>query len=508
MLLSLDGSGPRYAQITRALCGLIQQGILIPGARMPASRELARDLGCSRNLVLLAYEQLVLEGYLVARQGGGTYVSPELPARSPELKREGDSSPAVKLSRRGRLAVDTADAARPAMARRGAPIDFIYGLCEPDPRAIKRMRNAFAIAVRTRAFSYGPIAGDHDLRQQLADRLLAARGIVCSPAEIIVTNGFQQALDMCSRLLLDPGDRVVVEDPGYPAAQAVLAAAGAEVIRVPVDEHGLDLTALPSDRVRVRAMYVTPSHQFPTGAVMPAARRYGLLEWAKRRGVVIIEDDYDGEFRYLGRPIAALAALEPDTPVIYCGTFAKSLFPSLRLGYMKVPKGFAAAASSCKWLHDLSSSLILQRMVATLMATGEYDRHVRRMQRRYRTRRQSLLSALRRHLGDAAEVHGSAAGLHVAVWLPQLPADRIHSLITACTERGVGVYSISDHATCSLPRPGLLLAYGLLESKQIEEGIRLLGQAYHDVVSDNEQSMGRRTNVAIKGTKTRRSLEL
>jgi GntR family transcriptional regulator / MocR family aminotransferase len=323
-----------------------------------------------------------------------------------------------------------------------------------------------------------------------------------------VTNGFQQALDMCSRLLLDPGDRVVVEDPGYPAAQAVLAAAGAEVIRVPVDEHGLDLTALPSDRVRVRAMYVTPSHQFPTGAVMPAARRYGLLEWAKRRGVVIIEDDYDGEFRYLGRPIAALAALEPDTPVIYCGTFAKSLFPSLRLGYMKVPKGFAAAASSCKWLHDLSSSLILQRMVATLMATGEYDRHVRRMQRRYRTRRQSLLSALRRHLGDAAEVHGSAAGLHVAVWLPQLPADRIHSLITACTERGVGVYSISDHATCSLPRPGLLLAYGLLESKQIEEGIRLLGQAYHDVVSDNEQSMGRRTNVAIKGTKTRRSLEL
>lgn len=488
MLLSLDGSGPRYAQITRALCGLIQQGVLTPGARMPPTRDLARDLGCSRNLVLLAYEQLVLEGYLVTRQGGGTYVSPELPRRSAQIPSDAaDPSPSVRLSRRGRLAVEVAEVARPAMARRGAPLDFIYGLCEPDQRAIKRMRNAFATAIRTRPFSYGPSAGDLDLRKQLADRLHAARGIVCSPAEIVVTNGFQQALDMCCRLLLDPGDRVVVEDPGYPAAHAVFAAAGAEVIRVPVDEQGLDLTALPGDRVPVRALYVTPSHQFPTGVVMPAARRYALLEWAKRRGVLIIEDDYDGEFRYLGRPIAALAALEPNTPVIYCGTFAKPLFPSLRLGYMKVPQDLAAAAASCKWLHDLSSSLILQRMVGTLMATGEYDRHVRRMQRRYRVRRQALLSALRRHLGDAAEIGGSAAGLHVAVWLPKLPPNQMSALLAACAERGVGVYSIGDHATRPLPRAGLILAYGLLESKQIEEGIRLLGVAYRELIGGAER---------------------
>ena len=484
MLLSLDGAGPRYAQITRAICGLIQQGVLMPGTRMPPTRDLARDLGCSRNLVLLAYEQLVLEGYLVARQGGGTYVSPELPVRSAAPKPDTvDSQTTVRLSRRGRLAVEAVDVARPSMARRGSRIDFMYGLCEPDARAIKRMRNAFANAVRSRAFFYGPTVGDPELRQQLADRLHAARGIVCTADEIVVTSGFQQALDLCGRLLLDPGDRVVVEDPGYPAAHAVLAAAGAEVIRVPVDEHGLDLTRLPSDRVSVRAMYITPSHQFPTGVVMPAARRYALLEWAKRRGTVIIEDDYDGEFRYLGRPIAALAALEPAAPVIYCGTFAKSLFPSLRLGYMKVPHGFAAAASSCKWLQDLSSSLLLQRMVGSLMATGEYDRHIRRMQRRYRTRRHTLLTALRRHLGDAAEVHGSAAGLHIAVWLPQLPPDQVTALVGACSERGVSVYSIAAHSTRSLPRAGLLLAYGLLESKQIEEGIRLLGEAYQEVTA-------------------------
>src|SRR5262245_37588566 len=227
MLLSLDGSGPRYAQITRALCGLIQGGVLTPGARMPPTRELARDLGCSRNLVLLAYEQLLLEGYLVARRGGGTYVSPELPGREPQSP-TGVASPTVRLSRRGQLAVDSVAVARPAMARRGGTIDFMYGLCEPDQRAVKRMRNAFATAIRTRAFSYGPTIGDLDLRKQLADRLHAARGIVCSPEEIVVTNGFQQALDICCRFLLDPGDRVVVEDPGYPAAHAVFAAAGAE----------------------------------------------------------------------------------------------------------------------------------------------------------------------------------------------------------------------------------------------------------------------------------------
>ena len=216
-------------------------------------------------------------------------------------------------------------------------------------RARSARHGALALGVqrgdsRRRPFATARRPAIRDLRQQIADRIRAARGIARTPDQIVVTSGTQQALDICARLLLDPGDHIVVEDPGYVAAHAVFTAAGAKVIRVPVDEHGLDPAKLPRDKGPVRAIYVTPSHQFPTGAVMPAARRYALLEWAKRRGAYVIEDDYDGEFRYVGRPIAALAGLEADGNVIYCGTFAKSLFPSLRLGYLAVPPGWRDAA--------------------------------------------------------------------------------------------------------------------------------------------------------------------
>ena len=483
MLLSFDGVGPRYAQITRALGNVIRNGILAPGARLPPTRDLARDLGCSRNIVLLAYEQLVLEGYLVTRQGAGTFVSPELPAgtQRAEIAAVGRSFP-MRLSERGRRGIEAAAAGRAAMPKQSTcAINFVYGLCEPDARGRSRLRAAFAATLREGAFHYGSPAGDLELREQLADRIRAARGITRSASQIIVTSGFQQTLDICSRLLLDPGDRVIVEDPGYAAARAVFAGAGAKVIRVSVDGQGLDLAAMPADDIPVRAVYVTPSHQFPTGAVMPAARRYALVEWAKKRRAYIIEDDYDGEFRYAGRPIAALAGLDPQAPVIYCGTFAKSLFPSLRLGYLVVPEGLAAAAASGKWLCDLSSSLLLQRVVARLMATGEYDRHIRRMQRRYRTRRQTLLAALQRHLGAAARVDGSSAGLHVAVWLPHLSPARVPALIAACAARNVAIYSISGHATRPLPHAGLLLGYGLTDAKRVALGVRRLAEAYREV---------------------------
>lgn len=485
MLITLDGTGPRYAQITRALRSLIQSGGVPFDARLPPTRELARDLNCSRNIVLLAYEQLVLEGYLVSRQGAGTFVSPAWP-------RSGrDTGPAaakgatpMRLSRRGRQSVDLAERARAAMARRpGLPIDFMYGLCDPDPRVVARLRAAFNSGLRSRAFRYGPPAGDLELRQQVADRIRASRGITCSPDQIVITNGAQQALDICARLLLDPGDRMVVEDPGYASAHAAFAAAGASLVRVPVDSQGLDPAALPRDGKAVRAIYVTPSHQFPTGAVMPAARRYALIDWARRRGAYIIEDDYDGEYRYAGQPVAALAALDPHGRVIYCGTFAKSLFPSLRLAYLVVPPGLAHALVHAKWLSDLGSSALLQHTLGQLMATGEYDRHIRRMQKHYRVRRHVLLIAIRRHLGAAAEVVGASAGLHVVVWFPELPPDRVTALIDACAARGVGIYSIAGHATRRLTRAGLILGYGLTESAQIERGIELLAAAYQEVAA-------------------------
>jgi GntR family transcriptional regulator/MocR family aminotransferase len=497
MLLTLDGNGPRYAQITRAIRRMIQDGVLPFDARLPPTRELARDFGCSRNIVLLAYEQLVLEGYLVTRQGAGTFVSPAWPraaGRPARISSPSRSGEVVRLSQRGRAAVDVADRARGAMTRRpGMAIDFIYGLCEPDSRVMVRLRSAFHAAIREHAFRYGPPAGDPDLRRQIADRIRAARGITRSADQIVVTSGAQQALGICARLLLDPGDHVVVEEPGYAAAHAVFVAAGAKVIRVPVDGQGLDPSKLPQDRSPVRAIYVTPSHQFPTGAVMPAARRYALLEWAKRRDAYVIEDDYDGEFRYVGRPIAALAGLEAEGTVIYCGTFAKSLFPSLRLGYLAVPAGLARAVENGKWLCDLGSSWLLQRTLTQLMATGEYDRHIRRMQKRYRDRRQALLTALDRDLGAEAQVEGSAAGLHVVVWLPNLPRDRMTALIEASAAKGVGVYSIAGHATRPLSSEGLLLGYGLTDVGQIQRGVKALAEAYREVTAADRRSRDQRT---------------
>ena len=494
VLLTLDGAGPRYAQITRALRLSIQDELIVAGARLPPTRDLARDLGCSRNIVLLAYEQLVLEGYLSSRQGAGTFVSKTLPAvPTARSSREAAPPSALPLSQRGRLSVDAAAAARRVMAaRRGMDIDFMYGLCEPDTRVVASLRAALNRALRVRAFTYGSPAGDAALRQQIADRIRASRGIARSAGQIVVTSGVQQALDICARLLLDPGDCVVVEDPGYVSVHAAFLAAGARLIRGAVDQDGLDPARLPAARRRVRAVYVTPSHQFPTGALMPATRRQALLQWAKQRGAYVIEDDYDGEFRYSARPIAALAALDPER-VIYCGTFAKTLFPSMRLGYVALPQALVQDFAHAKWLSDLSSSSLLQHALAHLMATGEYDRHIRRMQQRYRARRLALLAAFKRHFGDEAVVEGSAAGLHVVVWLPALTGEQVTELIDACAVRGVGIHSIAGHATRLLPQAGLLLGYGLVDPDQIARGVGTLKTAYRAIVPSGSRGTSNRT---------------
>ena len=328
-----------------------------------------------------------------------------------------------------------------------------------------------------------------------------------------MTSGTQQALEICVRLLVDEGDRVVVEEPTYDGINGVLSAAGAQIVRVPVDRHGLVVSALPDDGRPVKLVYVTPSHQFPTGAVMPASRRYALIAWARRYGAHIIEDDYDSEFRHTGRPIEALAALEPEGPVIYVGTFAKSLFPSLRMGYLSLPAYLAPAAIGCKLLMDRGSPLILQRVVAELMSRGTYSQHIRRMQRRYRQRRDALVAALQRHLGSAAEIAGHEAGLHVVVWLPALSREQLDRLIELCRVRGVGVYSQdSGVAVYSEPaagaprrRAGLLLGYGLLDVDRIERGVALLGEAYREVVGASAARGRVRKHIAPPRPARRRS---
>lgn len=310
MLLQLDGQGPRYTQIRRAICELIQRGVLGPGTRVPPTRELARDLGCSRNLVLLAYEQLAIEGYLTARRGGGTFVASGLPAGSPDVSAALQRAIPIRLSRHGRRIVEVTGTAVGAVTRRprSLAVDFVYGLCEPDERIVETIRTVVKRVLRERPFEYANVAGDEVLRRQLALRLRSARGIVRPAEHLLVTSGAQQAIDICVRLLVNPGDRIVVEDPTYRGVDSALVTAGADILRVPVDRHGLVVSDLPEGGPPVRFVYVTPSHQFPTGAVMPASRRYALLAWARRTGALILEDDYDSEFRHDGRPIEALAA--------------------------------------------------------------------------------------------------------------------------------------------------------------------------------------------------------
>ncbi len=484
MLMELDGQGPRYAQITRAFTVLIQRGLLLPGTRVPGTRELARDLGCSRNIVLLAYEQLALEGYLVGRSKKGTFVSPDLP-RYPtgaRVRYAAAARPPSSLSMHGQRLATLAAQARPITAyMRDLRINFMYGVCEPDEQLVTRLRAGFATALRLHTFGYIDPAGDEGLRAQVAERLRGARGIVRSPSQIIITSGAQQAIDICARVLVGEGDRVVVEEPGYAAARALFQAAGAVMIPVAVDRDGLDPAALPNDNRPVRLVYVTPSHQFPTGAVMSAARRHALLAWVARRGACVLEDDYDGELRYAGRPIKALAALDDADHVIYCGTFSKSMFPSLRLGYLAFPEWLAADAVNAKWLTDRGSSALMQFPVRELMASGEYDRHIRRMHRRYAARRDVLTRTLRAHLGSKVTIAGSGAGLHLVVWMPTLSAIQMESLVAASQRRGIGVYSIAPHAVATLPVQGLMLGYGLLDEERIEEGIRGLAAAYREV---------------------------
>jgi GntR family transcriptional regulator/MocR family aminotransferase len=487
MVLELDGRGPRYAQLTRAIVNAVSTGVLRPGTRLPPTRQLAEALDCSRNIVLLAYEQLILEGYLDARARAGTFVSTGLPSTPTTGDRAGPRTRKriAALSRGGRRLTNAARHAWSITRRtRRFEIDFMYGQCEPDARIVGQLRREFARAMRDpSAFGYGHPAGDEGLRAEIAQRLRGTRGIMRTTDQIVITNGAQQALDICARLLLGDGDRALVEDPGYEAARAAFAAAGATVVGVPVDAEGIDPSALPRRAARVRLLYVTPSHQFPTGAILSAARRHRLRTWARARGAYVIEDDYDGELRYHGLPIKALAGLDDGSDVnsIYCGTFAKSLFPSVRLAYLALPETLVPAFESAKWLADRGSSLLLQRLVRDLMATGEYDRHIRRMLRRFTSRRDALARALERHLGGDVRIAGDAGGMHLVAWLPSLDPIDIDRLVAACADLDVGVYSIARHALKPLRTGGLILGYGLVDDAAIDEGVRRLAAAYERV---------------------------
>jgi GntR family transcriptional regulator/MocR family aminotransferase len=453
----------------RQMRSAILDGRLKPGLRLPATRALAEGLGVSRNTALAAYDLLLSEGYLVARRGAGTFVAEGLPrpkARAPR--------PAQGPDRR--LAPFWRDAAAAAPApKKPHRFDFRIGLPDKGPFPFHVWRRLSGRALR--ALSKTPAAyaepdGRPALREAIAKHVSFARAVACRAEDVIVTAGAQQAFDLIARVLVTPGrSAVAVEEPGYPHLRSTFAAAGAVLHSVPVDGEGLIVDRLPPE---TRIVGVTPSHQSPTGAIMSLARRTALLDFARRRGAVVIEDDYDGEFGFAGRPLDALQTLDRAETVFYIGTFSKSLFPALRLGFVVAPAWARRALVAAKRLSDWHPPVLAQDTLAAFIAEGHLARHVRKMRRLYGERRAILEAALARHCAERLAVLPGAAGLHLATLLA---GNRSANVVAAAAAAdGVGVQSLASYGTSKAARFGLAFGYGMIEAARIEEGVRRLAR--------------------------------
>jgi len=472
---------PYYARLYGELRHAILSGDRAPGSRVPASRSLASALGVSRNVVLAAYDQLVAEGYLVGRRGSGMYVTSTLPdphfGKTGRAAREPVGAEPPRLSAYGRRAGEAADPIN-VPASGGVPLtyDFRYGRTDVDPISLEAWRRLLARESAKPALDYGQPEGRLELRRALATYLRQNRAVECDPDRVMVVTGSQQALDLSIRVLLDPGDTVVLEDPHYQGARRAFAAAGARLATVPVDAHGFDPSRLARIR-KPRLMYVTPSHQFPTGTVLPLARRLTLLDWARRHRCHLIEDDYDSEYRYEGKPIEAVQALDHEGLTVYTGTLSKVLFPALRIGYLVLPTSLVQPFVGAKWLADRHTPTLGQLTLARFLMDGHFERHLRRSRRRFGLRREALLDALHHELGERVEVADSGAGVHMVVWLPDLTAADMPELIARAAALDVGLYSIAPYYHRAPTCPGLLFGFASLTERDIQAGVRRFARA-------------------------------
>lgn len=479
MNIPLHGDGPAYRQIYRHIRTNILDGALAPGTRLPATRRLAAELGVARITVVQAYEQLTAEGYLKARPGHGTRVADDLGNLSAE--REAASAPAPRLSAYGRRIMEAAPAGNDRDRARAFQCDFQYGQPGLSPELLADWKRALRKAAGRLPVAYPDPAGDPDLRECLAVHLHQRRGIRADPAQILIVSGTQQALELIGRCLLDPGDRVVIEEPHYQGARYTFAALEARLVPVPVDAEGLETDQLPEDPPGPRLACVTPSHQFPLGGVLPVARRLALLEWAGRRRAMVIEDDYDSEYRHEGPPLQSLYGLDQAGRVLYAGTLSKVLSPALRLGYLVVPEPWIEPLTQLKWLTDRGSPILEQRALVELFRSGAFRRHLERTGRRLARCRQRLVAALEHQFGDRITILGAQSGMHLVVRFRALDTDQVDRLIELAAAKGVGVYSTARYYASGRRQPDLLLGYGALDAEQVPQAIARLRAAFDEL---------------------------
>lgn len=464
LAVDLSDRADRASAIYRALLDAIRSGRLAPGDRLPPSRALARDLGVSRTTVGTAYERLVAEGFLLARVGDGTYVAAA--AAGPARRGRG----AALQPRPGwRFTAHPVSGQAP-----DPPYDFRAGLPDPSLFAFDTWRRLVAAEHRAGAHApgrYADPAGHLPLREAIVRHLALSRGVAAEPDDVLVTHGTQQALDLLARVLLEPGDVVAVEDPGYPLARELFASYGARVVPVPVDDDGLVVDRLPD---RVRLVFTTPSHQFPLGPPLALTRRRALLEHATRHGAAVVEDDYDSEFRFTERPLETLHSLDEDGRVVYVGTFSKSLVPGLRAGYLVAPPGLRDALRAARQLADGYGALPEQAALARLVADGMLARHLRRARVVYGERRELMRDGVRELLGEHLELVPSAAGLHVSARLRDPDRDDA-ALVAAAAAEGIAVEALSSYAVAA-PVRGLVLGYGAAATGSVRPGLERLAR--------------------------------
>ena len=497
IVLQLDGTGPLYQQIYRAFRYEILTRTLAPGERVPSTRALADLLKVSRNTTVSAYEQLLAEGYLQTRLGAaGTVVAPALPAdflsNSSELpgrQQQALKRTSVRLGMAGERILKAARAVSnqlelPALTWELTPPRIEYDF-RPGRAAFAdlpyalwcRLLGSRARRASLQDLEYGSPEGRWELREAIATRLRRLRGVDASPKRIVIVNGTQQALDLISRVLLNPKDRVLIEEPHYTGARCAFLSAGAELVTSAVDHNGIQAPNATIEKQAIRLAYVTPSHQFPTGVVLPIARRLELLKWASHARAFIVEDDYDSEYRYDGPPLQALAGLDRQDRVIYVGTFSKILFPALRLGYLVLPESLVEPFLAAKATGDTGTATLEQLALADFIRMGHFDRHLRRTNAANAARRNALVAAVRKEFAERAEVCGANAGLHLLVWLKARSGGVIRDVHRKAEEAGVGLYTVDPFYIKPPRRTGVVLGYAPLREREIREGIRRLAVA-------------------------------
>jgi GntR family transcriptional regulator/MocR family aminotransferase len=471
--------------LAKQLCLALRQRILATPdtyrIKLPTSRNLALALKVSRNTVVRAYEQLYAEGYISSRVGDGTYADGLATSAATSLAEPATTTPAMQLS-----SMQQRLSGHGARQRRfdGPPRAFRLGIPAYDlfPSAIwARLQGNFWRHAPLAQMGYGDAAGNPRLRELIAAYLRQARGLACEPSQIMITAGAQHGIALCAQLLLDAGDKVLMENPCYPAAASALALSGAQLVGIGLDQDGMDTSQL-ARHGDCRLAYVTPSHQYPVGVTLSLARRLELLAWAERCDSWIIEDDYDGEYRYDGTPLAPLAALDQGGRVLYVGTFSKIAFPGLRLGYLVLPPKLMPALNALRAMGDRHPPAADQAVMAEFIAAGHFQRHIRRMRRASRGRRDALLAGWAPLFGAQLPLPRVAAGLHLSLSLssPDQEVELVAKAIAAGVEiNPLSRFCLPGQVVNPLHRAGLALGFAGVDEAAISHALRLLQQAWH-----------------------------